>query len=762
MRLMRRSRHQQQRYQSTNSRPRRLWSLQRLLVQCSLLLGVSYVLALFYFMARGRKSGLTGEDGGSFTALARDVLLLRSSPTPLTVDSGVKSDSKKSNALGKPNKKRTTKMCGTNVTMAILREAFPRKMNVNYGTEGPAPFDETIATFPAWIQQLCPEVVEHFTAFPYFRQIVGDLPTLTSVHAAHSVCTVKMAVQLAASLGTQAYLHAGSHLGAVLHGGPIPWDDDVDLLIPYARNQAFLEACNKLNASLPNMYPDIVEVKCVTMFMTIKLIVVTQDSVRTNYGWEWPFVDVFSFLAEQHKEKIVEKGPQGHRRREDPSVEYFRTHPYYFGGLIVLAPLEDVVSRRYDLSKCILAEWAHRRERLAPKNISKQLDCRELRSVFPFVNKSDGLSPSVVLSNGGPLNSSNKRRLPFASPNVIDLSFARETWGGANMSIALRKAWAKRPQAQGPGLTRRIPNLNVVEVDNDIADPASCSLPLSAKSGASPSRVVEFNAERGRNWLQAVKVLQELDADIIILNEMDIGMARSGQQHTTRLLAHALGMNYAWGLEFVELTRGNQQEQDATEGMENSMGLHGNAILSRCRIVDPLVIRGDDIEPYFSDRPGFINANGYEKRLGGRMVLLARLQGDTIDAAAIGEVKPKRKSLPTTTTITRSVVVGSTHTLNKGKEYGERIRQYIGTSPAIIAGDQDWQFCDRVGLSHVDDPSHHTWPASCNSDGQARGDIICSNMEVVEAEKTIRPCSEDGFGIQATLSDHGITYVSVK
>jgi hypothetical protein len=274
-------------------------------------------------------------------------------------------------------------------------------------------------------------------------------------------------------------------------------------------------------------------------------------------------------------------------------------------------------------------------------------------------------------------------------------------------------------------------------------------------------RVIEFNAERGRYWLQAVKVLQELNADIIILNEMDIGMARSGQQHTTRLLAHALGMNYAWGLEFVELTRGNQQEQDATEGMENSMGLHGNAILSRCQIVDPLVIRGDDIEPYFSDRPGFINAKGYEKRLGGRMVLLARLQGETIHAAAAGEGNPQKKYLPPATT-TRSVVVGSTHTLNKGKEYGERIRQYIGTSPAIIAGDQDWQFCDRVGLPHVDDPSHHTWPASCSSNGQRRGDIICSNMEVVEAEKTIRPCSEDEFGIQATLSDHGITYVSVQ
>jgi hypothetical protein len=252
-------------------------------------------------------------------------------------------------------------------------------------------------------------------------------------------------------------------------------------------------------------------------------------------------------------------------------------------------------------------------------------------------------------------------------------------------------------------------------------------------------------------------LLKKLEADVIILNEMDIGMARSDQQHTTRLLAHSLEMNYAWATEFVELTRGNKQEQQATEGLENEMGLHGNAILSKCKLYGPLVIRGDDIEPYFTKKAGFINAHGYEKRLGGRMVLLTRMKKQQSKKKK-GAVEKKDAAAGES----KFLVLGSTHTLKKDKEYGEAIRGYIGTSPAIIAGDQDWDFCDRVGLAHVDNRSHNTWPASCESDGYTRGDIICSNLGIAEAEETIRPCVKDGLGLQTTLSDHAITHVLLK
>jgi hypothetical protein len=314
-------------------------------------------------------------------------------------------------------------------------------------------------------------------------------------------------------------------------------------------------------------------------------------------------------------------------------------------------------------------------------------------------------------------------------PVFMDHVQARTKW---EISTKKRDAWLSMPESEGKSLTKAIPNLNVVEVDNGISNSSSCS--------GTTLRVVAYNAERGTSWLQASILLKKLGADVILLNEMDIGMARSDQQHTTRLLASFLNMNYAWGLEFLELTRGTKQEQAATEGLHNFLGLHGNAILSKCKIFDPLLLR-DDIGPYFSDNSSSrVNAGGYEKRLGGRMILLAHIQ---------------------TEGGTSSVVVGSTHKFSRQHPSYEKIREYIGSSPAVIGGDQDWGFCERVGLLHVDNKAQFTWPASCDSDGSSRGDILCSNMDIIGPSETLRPCVKTTVGNQIQLSDHAIITASL-
>ncbi len=149
---------------------------------------------------------------------------------------------------------------------------------------------------------------------------------------------------------------------------------------------------------------------------------------------------------------------------------------------------------------------------------------------------------------------------------------------------------------------------------------------LDAIDAAQPSpsvppqalKVVVFNAERGSHFEGICSLLTThsalRDADILLLNEVDWGMARSGNRHVARDLAARLGLGYAFAIEFLELTKGEAAELDAPG--ENTWSLHGNAILSRWPLRNARVLR-------LPVRCSW--AEGAQARIGGRAALLAEV-----------------------------------------------------------------------------------------------------------------------------------------
>ena len=134
-----------------------------------------------------------------------------------------------------------------------------------------------------------------------------------------------------------------------------------------------------------------------------------------------------------------------------------------------------------------------------------------------------------------------------------------------------------------------------------------------------PVRILAWNIERGKRFEALKATLEEhpslAEADVLLLNEVDLGMGRSRNRHVARDLASALGMRYVFANAHVVLAPGDWNERNHDE--PNTLALHGNAILSRFPIVNfratALPERKDKFE-------------ALEKRLGDKRTLICDLE----------------------------------------------------------------------------------------------------------------------------------------
>jgi endonuclease/exonuclease/phosphatase family metal-dependent hydrolase len=187
-------------------------------------------------------------------------------------------------------------------------------------------------------------------------------------------------------------------------------------------------------------------------------------------------------------------------------------------------------------------------------------------------------------------------------------------------------ALASTSRPEGALAARLNALLNTPFVHNE--DPSASSRPHRPEVTGLGSvlRVAEWNIERGLNFELIRSALSSSDeflslakpddrlspgqrkivesqlsrlqeADVLVLNEADWGMKRTEYRDVTRELAAALHMNYAYGVEFVEvdpifgldveqihLANAQQDErlqQDLQVEQHRYLGLHGTAILSR-------------------------------------------------------------------------------------------------------------------------------------------------------------------------------------
>lgn len=232
------------------------------------------------------------------------------------------------------------------------------------------------------------------------------------------------------------------------------------------------------------------------------------------------------------------------------------------------ARLKDTIENRYGSDarkRCIRGAYNHKTEEFMGRKAQFTVKCADLPlppaivqpeirpwasdlpevTVEHLLDNNTRLS-SVIFFNGNEIRRSYADGLNMNTNGTISYHIASKN---ATESVLVpflleeRESYARNAAKRSAEElnTEVLPIIDIPEVGNNY-------FPLEADpSNQIRLRIGEWNAERGGNWNVLPNFIE--NPDILILNEMDWGMARSGNVHTIRQMARSLHMNYAYGVE---------------------------------------------------------------------------------------------------------------------------------------------------------------------------------------------------------------------
>jgi endonuclease/exonuclease/phosphatase family metal-dependent hydrolase len=128
-------------------------------------------------------------------------------------------------------------------------------------------------------------------------------------------------------------------------------------------------------------------------------------------------------------------------------------------------------------------------------------------------------------------------------------------------------------------------------------------------------RVVDWNIARGQQLQGITDFLASVNADILILQEVDVNARRTHRLNIAEEIARKLRMNYVFGREFEELVQGSK----------NSPAYHGQATLSKWPILKPRLVRFSKQSHFWRPHWFLPKLEPFQERLGGRIALVAEI-----------------------------------------------------------------------------------------------------------------------------------------
>jgi len=241
-------------------------------------------------------------------------------------------------------------------------------------------------------------MVLHFDTHPLLDFITDE--AVTAADRRLMLLTFSALVNAFDKANVTYFMYGGTLIGSVRHHGPIPWDDDLDVIMAYSDRSKAKSALSALSPDF-ELYTPAESQTSMFQWKFYAASAVARSLMPKAY--RWPFVDVFFYHENTSHIWDMER-----EYREAgfvwPKGITFPLKKRPFGSILAPAPCNSIefVTTNYpgaETAQCAAPSFNHRLDvHRFPWRAGNVIPCTHLWNLFPFVFRNETADGSVIES----------------------------------------------------------------------------------------------------------------------------------------------------------------------------------------------------------------------------------------------------------------------------------------------------------------------------------------------------------------------------